>query len=149
MVYVKSNKTYACCFKVTKDGVQKTFIFDCLRRYTDTGNIATTGVTPIDEKDYDWLYANVKQFKALVDKGEFAKQKESGAVSVSGKIDEQAKEIATLKAQLAEKTKEAATATSTEIKEKDATIKDLKKQLEALKKKDKSAAKAEGNTEGF
>ena len=62
MIYVKNNEKYALSFNVTKDSRETRYSFDCRRIYQDTGNIATTGVTPIDEADFDWLYANCKQF---------------------------------------------------------------------------------------
>ena len=141
MTYVKNNSKYALSFKVEKDGKETRFSFDCKRIYQDTGNIATTGVTPIDENDYDFLYKNCKQFQKHVDSGELEKTKESGATTVANKMDSLEKENKILKQQLAEKTKEASTATSEELDSVKAENESLKAQLEALKKGKKSTAK--------
>lgn len=151
MIYVKNNMRFAVMFKAEKDGREQRFEFDCLRRYRDTGNIATTGVTPMDEADFDFLYENSKQFKSHVDEGLLVKTKESGVTTQAQKMDSLEAENKLLKKQLAEKTKEASTATSDEVKEKDDEIASLKAQIEALKKtskKGKTEAKVD-ESEGF
>lgn len=150
MLYIKNNLKYAIAFKLNKGGKEKRFEFDCLRIFQDTGNIATTGVTPIADEDFDALYKNSKVFKDHMDKGYLEKTKEQGATTVANKMDSLEKENKVLKEQLAKKTKEASNATSEELektKEENAT---LKKQLEALKKEKKGKNKDKvDETEGF
>lgn len=152
MKYIKNTLNYSVKFKTIKDGKEQSFVFDCFRTYSDTGNVATTGITPIMESDYDYLYANVKVFKDFVDTGKLVNSKKAEANSVASKIDDLAKENEVLKQKLAEKTKEASTGETEELKKaksdnkaKDLEIASLKKQLEAVKKKGKS----EDETEGF
>lgn len=153
MLYIKNNVKYPLAFNIVKNGKEEKIVFDCLRIFQDTGNIATTGVTPISEEDFDELY-KVKVFKDHIDKGLLVKTKKAGATAVADKMDSLEKENKVLKEQLAKKTKEASTATNDELektKEENAT---LKKQLEALKKekkkenKDKDKDKVD-ETEGF
>ena len=96
------------------------------------------------------LYKDCKQFKALVDKGDFVKTKKSGATEAANQIDTLAKENEQLKRQLEEKTKEASLASSKELEEAKEENKKLKAQLEALvkdAKKDESEDKAEAGSE--
>lgn len=139
MLYVKNNMQYAISFKVKKNGRDTKFEFDCLRVFRDTGNIATTGVTPIADEDFELLYTESKVFKDHVDKGFLSKTKESGATSTASKMNSLEKENEVLKKQLAEKTKEASTATTEALEETKAENESLKAQLEALKKKNKKA----------
>ena len=146
MLYIKNNRDYACTLKIGSGSAERTFTFDCKRIYQDTGNIATTGVTPIDEADFEMLYKDCKQFRALVDKGDFVKTKKSGATEAANQMDALAKENEQLKKQLEEKTKEASLASSKELEEAKAENTKLKAQLEALAKdakKDESEDKAE------
>ena len=139
MLYIKNTIKYAVMFKIDRNGKEEKFEFDCLRRYRDTGNIATTGVTPISDEDYAFLYANSKQFKNHIDTGLLVKTKESGATTQAQKMDTLEAENVLLKKQLADKTKEASTATTEELEETKAENESLKAQLEALKKKSKKA----------
>lgn len=141
MVYIKNNKKYACSFKVVKDGERTVFTFDCLRRYTDTGNLLTSGVTELKEKDYDWLYSNCRQFKDFIDRGVFVKQKTNGLAKAEDKVAAQEKRIAELEQQLAEKTKEASAATNEALEKLQEENNTLKKQLEALGRKPASKGK--------
>lgn len=152
MKYIKNNLDYSVKFTVERNGKRREYFFDCFRTYSDTGNVATTGVTPIDDAEYSDLYANVKVFKKFVDNGSLSLTKKSEANSVASKIDDLAKENKELKEQLRKKTEEAATATSEETeklkadnKAKEDEIADLKRQLEAAKT---AKANKKGNTEG-
>ena len=135
MVYIRNNKKYSCSFTVKKDGKPAVFTFDCLRRYTDTGNIITSGVTELSEKDYDWLYSNCRQFKDYIDRGVFVKQKTDGLTKAENKVASQEKRIAELEQKLAEKTKEASAATNGIIDKLENENKTLKEELEALRNK--------------
>ena len=143
MLYIKNNRDYACTLKIGSGSAERTFTFDCKRIYQDTGNIVTTGVTPIDESDFEMLYKDCKQFKALVDKGDFVKTKESGATEAANKIDALAKENEQLKRQLAEKTKEASLASNKELEEAKEENKKLKALLEELAKSSKAEDESE------
>lgn len=135
MVYIKNNKKYSCSFKVDKDGERTVFTFDCLRRYTDTGNLLTSGVTELKEKDYDWLYSNCRQFKDFIDRGVFVKQKTNGLAKAEDKVAAQEKKISELETLLAKKTKEASAATNDTIDKLENENRTLKKELEALRNK--------------
>lgn len=147
MLYIKNNVKYPLAFKITKNGKEEKIVFDCLRIFQDTGNIATTGVTPISEEDFDELY-KVKVFKDHIDKGLLVKTKKEGATSVANKMDSLEKENEVLRKQLEEKTKEVANATSDELEKTKEENESLKKQLEALKKnKTKNKTNKETETE--
>ena len=155
MLYIKNNVKYPLAFKIMKNGKEEKIVFDCLRIFQDTGNIATTGVTPISEEDFDELY-KVKVFKDHVDKGLLVKTKEQGATTVANKMDSLEKENEVLRKQLEEKTKEASMATSEELEKTKEENASLKKQLEALKKEKKKENKDKNKnkdkvdeTEGF
>ena len=155
MKYIKNNLDYAVSFSVMDGTKEKKFEFDCRRIYSDTGNIATTGVTAMEDADFDYLYKNCKQFKAFFDRGDLSKTSKEGANAVANKVDELTRENEKLKEQLAQKQKEASGEKTAELeaknKEQANEISDLKKQLEALKKAkkvDKADDKAD-ETEGF
>lgn len=144
-VYVKNNKKYAMSFNVTREGSQKTFTFDCLRRFDDTGNIATTGITAINEEDYKFLLT-VPVFERLIKKGELELSKTDGLTSMAKNVEVLAEENRQLKAQLEAKTEEAAKATNEEMSKLADENASLKAQLEALKKK--TDKKTDKKTEG-
>ena len=155
MKYIKNNLDYAVSFSVMDGAKEKKFEFDCLRIYSDTGNVATTGVTAMEDADFDYLYKNCKQFKAFFDKGDLSKTSKEGANAVANKVDELTRENEKLKEQLTQKQKEASGEKTAELEAKNKKqaneISDLKKQLEALKKAkkgDKADDKAD-ETEGF
>jgi len=156
MKYIKNTLNYAVQFKTIKEGKEQTFVFDCFRTYSDTGNVATTGITPIMENDYDYLYTNVKVFKDFVDTGKLVNSKKSEINSVASKIDDLSKENELLKKKLEEKTKEASTGETETVKklekendEKDLVIKSLKAQLESAKKKNTKKEDDKEDQEGF
>lgn len=143
MKYIKNKLDHAVCFKVNRTSIEEVFSFDCFRTYSDTGNIASTGVTPIAEKDFDYLYNNVKVFKDFVDKGRIISTSKAEANSVAGQLNEYAKENEALKKELAETKKELGTGKSKKLQEKDEEIASLKKELESLKKAKTKKSKAE------
>ena len=155
MKYIKNNLDYAVSFSVMDGTKEKKFEFDCRRIYSDTGNVATTGVTAMEDADFDYLYKNCKQFKAFFDRGDLSKTSKEGANAVANKVDELTRENKKLKEQLAQKQKEASGEKTAELeaknKEQANKISDLKKQLEALKKekKDDKADDKADETEGF
>ena len=155
MKYIKNNLDYAVSFSVMDGAKERKFEFDCRRIYSDTGNVATTGITAMEDADFDYLYKNCKQFKAFFDRGDISKTSKEGANAVANKVDELTRENEKLKEQLAQKQKEASGEKTAELEAKNKKqaneISDLKKQLEALKKEkkgDKADDKAD-ETEGF
>lgn len=157
MKYILNEGRYARAFIIEKaNGNLKREVkieLDRRRRYTDTGNIATTGITAIEDEDYEILEKNEAFAKML-------KDKKSGITlvdesMVTGEVDKRASELAEenkeLKKQLAEAKKQAEKNEDAEAVQK---IKDenakLKAQLESLNKKGKKAEKAEkAEDEGF
>lgn len=155
MKYIKNNLDYAVSFSVMDGAKERKFEFDCRRIYSDTGNVATTGITAMEDADFDYLYKNCRQFKAFFDRGDISKTSKEGANAVANKVDELTRENEKLKEQLAQKQKEASGEKTAELEAKNKKqaneISDLKKQLEALKKAkkgDKADDKAD-ETEGF
>ena len=155
MKYIKNNLDYAVSFSVMDGAKERKFEFDCRRIYSDTGNVATTGITAMEDADFDYLYKNCKQFKAFFDRGDLSKTSKEGANAVANKVDELTRENEKLKEQLAQKQKEASGEKTAELEAKNKKqaneISSLKKQLEALKKAkadDKADDKAD-ETEGF
>lgn len=161
MKYIKNNLDYAVSFSVMDGTKENKFEFDCQRIYSDTGNVASTGITAMEDADFDYLYKNCKQFKAFFDEGKLSKTSKEGANAVASVVETQAKEIAELKEKLAKKTEEASGEKTAELeavnKAQADEISDLKKQLEALKKGKKGKNKGDeapaddksDETEGF
>lgn len=159
MKYILNTGRYALSFEIEKGGLKKTIVLDRRRLYNDTGNVATTGVTAIEDDDYEILSELEIFKKRFADK--------SCALSLideeqaMGKPDPQASKLAEENKKLKEEKK----ALEKAVKEsKDAKVlKDLenenaslKAQLEALKKadadksaEDAGAKKADSEDEGF
>jgi hypothetical protein len=149
MKYILNTGRYALSFEIVKGGLKKTIVLDRRRLYSDTGNVATTGVTAIEDDDYKLLNELEIFKKRFADK--------SCALSLideeqaMGKPDPQASKLAEENKKLKEEKK----ALEKAVKEsKDAkAMKDLadenaslKAQLEALKK-DKPAVDEDENKE--
>lgn len=163
MKYIKNTLDYAVSFKLNQGGKEKKFIFDCFRIYIDTGNVATTGITPIADEDYELLLQENVPFKKFVESGVLVNSKKSEANSVAGKIDDLTKENEALKNELKKAKKALGTGETEETKKlkeenkaKDNEIADLKAKLEAMSKKGKQSSKAsddktsgEEDTAGF
>ena len=135
MKYFKNNLDYALSFR-KGEGVNGELVeFDCLRVYTDTGNIATTGVTKISDEDYAELQKN-KMFLRAVEDGELKEVDEKEVATDADKLKAKDDEIIELKKQLKEADKGGAVEKLKLAEEENAS---LKAQLEALKneKKDK------------
>lgn len=139
MKYIKNNGRYAVSFAITKNGREVKIVFDRRRVYLDTGNIATSGITEIEDSDFVEL-KKLKRFSNLLETKEF---EEVDSIKPVDNTEEIVKakdaEIDALKKQLEEKK---ATPSKKELAEKDKEIKTLKAELEALKAK-------KDETEGF
>ena len=157
MKYVSNTGRYGVAFEVIFNGRPMTVEFDRKRVFLDTGNIATSGITKVEDELYDVLITN-KRFKKMIDKGELKLVEEKDLKGTSEELDVIKAENEALKAQLEKAGKEGNTAkadkeTKKELKAKDDEIKSLKAQLEALTKDKKAEAdkdeKAEADTDGF
>ena len=139
MKYILNAGRNAISFEITKGGLKKTIVLDRRRLYTDTGNVATTGITAIEDEDYEIL-KELPIFKKRFEDKSFALS-EVDEEKAMGKPDPQASKLAEENKKLREEKK----ALEKAVKEsKDAkALKDLadenaslKAQLEALKKAD-------------
>jgi predicted RNase H-like nuclease (RuvC/YqgF family) len=143
MKYVFNKGRYAVAFDIQYKGLPRSFTFDRRRVYLDTGNIATTGITEVEDEVYELLLKNAR-FKELIDLKEFELV---DSPKLNDSADDALKaENEKLKKELAEAKKKDNSKTSKEIKAKDDEIASLKAQLNALTKKDKQIDK---ETEGF
>ena len=149
MKYVANYGRYGVAFEVTFNNRPMKVEFDRKRVFLDTGNIATSGITTVEDELYNVLLTN-KRFKKMIDEGELKLVDEKALKGTSEELDVLKSENEALKAQLKEvekknnKPKEDKE-TNKELKAKEAEIKSLKAQLEALTK-DK---KVETNVDGF
>ena len=154
MKYIKNTGRYAVSFEITKEnGRQAKIILDKRRIYLDTGNVATTGITAVEDKDYEAL-CKLKRFNKLVETKELFLISEEEANPSSETEDKLRAENEDLKKQLQEVNEKAVNKEAKEkIKTQEKEIKDLKAQLEALKgdkKEDtESTENTEADTEGF
>ena len=149
MKYVANNGRYGVAFEVTFNNRPMKIEFDRKRVFLDTGNIATSGITTVEDELYNVLLTN-KRFKKMVDEGELKLVDEKALKGTSEELDVLKAENEALKVQLKEAEKKNSKPkedkeTNKELKAKDAEIKSLKAQLEALTK-DK---KVETNVDGF
>ena len=145
MKYVANNGRYGVAFEVTFNNRPMKIEFDRKRVFLDTGNIATSGITTVEDELYNVLLTN-KRFKKMVDEGELKLIDEKALKGTSEELDVLKAENEALKSQLKEvEKKNNKSKEDKELKAKDAEIKSLKAQLEALTK-DK---KVETNVDGF
>ena len=132
MKYIKNNGRYAVAFTIIKNNRDIKIAFDRRRIYMDTGNIATSGITEIEDSDLVEL-KKLDRFAKLLETKEF-EEVDGVKASDAGNSDELVKakdaEIAKLKKHLEDKAP-----TKKELTEKDNEIKTLKAELEALKAK--------------
>lgn len=143
MKYIQNKGRYALSFKISIKGRPLNLELDKRRIYQDTGNIATTGITELEEDVYAEL-AKSESFKTLLKKGELELIDEKELKASTPATDEAlVKENKKLvkEAEKAVKAKEEAEA---QLSAKDEEINSLKAQLEALTKNDnKTDAKKE------
>lgn len=138
MKYVSNTGRYGVAFEVTFNGRPMTVEFDRKRVFLDTGNIATSGITKVEDELYDVLLTN-KRFKKMIDEGELKLVEEKDLKGTSEELDVLKAENEALKAQLEKAGKEGNTAKADkenkkELKAKDDEIKSLKAQIEDLTK---------------
>lgn len=141
MKYILNEGRNAISFEITKGGLKKIIVLDRRRLYNDTGNVATTGITAIEDEDYEILKKLPIFKKRFADKS-FALS-EVDEEQAMGKPDPQASKLAEENKKLKEDLKKAQEAVKVskdakamkDLADENAT---LKAQLEALKKADAS-----------
>lgn len=143
MKFVRNTGRYAIDFTIVKNDRNVKIELDRRRLFMDTGNIATTGITPVEEEDIEELKKQ-KRFCAMLKSGELAILDESDV-----KTPEESK-IAKLEEEnrkLQEKLKKAGKDTSDEDEKAMKALADenasLKAQLESLTKAKAEEAGAE------
>lgn len=151
MKYILNAGRYALSFEIEKGGLKKTIVLDRRRLYNDTGNVATTGVTAIEDDDYKLLEELPIFKKRFADK--------SCALSLideeqaMGKPDPQASKLAEENKKLKEDLKKAkeeakkADGDAEAVKKLEDENATLKAQLEALTKGKKGAPATEASDE--
>ncbi len=141
MKHVFNGGRYGVAFEVVVGGKERKVEFDRRRLFLDTGNIATSGITSIDDDVYEALKKNNKRFQKMIKDGELKLVDEKTLKGTSEEVSALAEENKQLKKQLAEANKQS---TPKEVKkqldDKDNEIKNLKAQLEALTKDKDSEA---------
>ena len=149
MKYILNTGRYALSFEIEKGGLKKTIVLDRRRLYNDTGNVATTGITAIEDEDYKILEKLPIFKKRFADKS--CALSLIGEEQAMGKPDPQASKLVEENKKLREDLKkakeEAKKAGDAEaVKKLEDENASLKAQLEALTK-DKNKASAEASTE--
>lgn len=144
MKYILNTGRYALSFEIEKGGLKKTIVLDRRRLYNDTGNVATTGVTAIEDDDYKLLEELPIFKKRFADKAcALSLIDEEQAM---GKPDPQTSEVIKENKELKKKIKELEKAQENPdakaMKDLEDENASLKAQLEALTKQDKAPAKA-------
>ena len=139
MKYISNTGRYALSFEIVRDGFKKTIVLERRILYNDTGSVAVTGITAIEDEDYE-LLKKLPVFKKRFEDSSCGLSEVTEEIAV-GKPDPQASKLAEENKKLKEEKK----ALEKAVKEsKDAKVmKDLadenaslKAQLEALKKVD-------------
>lgn len=156
MKYIKNNSDKDLLFKTKKGNLEVEFVFPCFTVFTDTGNVASTGVTEISEADYNLLLTGNRMFKSFVEKGIFTESKKDVTPKAADTMKAMQKENEKLKKDLQKAKKEAEEAAK---KAKEAVENGESEDLEKLKEENKSLkkqledlaaqSKTETSTEGF
>lgn len=142
MKYVKNNLSFSVKFSVGNGSKQRVFVFDTHRVYSDTGNVASTGVTAIEDSEYDFLCKECVQFKKLVEHGSLVLTAKPAVSAAEDKAKSLEGENKKLKQQLAEAQAQVTEAADKKQKKLADENKSLKEQLEALKKESEQLKKA-------
>ena len=151
MKYILNTGRYAIAFTIVKNGREVKIPLDVKRLYRDTGNIATSGITPVEDEDLEELKKQ-SRFNKMIEKGELTLLDEKDVKSPEeNKISKLEEENAKLREEL----EKAENTGDKEIKKENKDLKkenaDLKARLEALSGKkadeDKPADEAEDEAE--
>lgn len=148
MKYVLNEGRYSLAFVIKEGALERKVTFDKKRIYLDTGNIATSGITEVDDKTYKALLEN-KRFSKLLESKELSLVDPKKLLNSDSVNEVLKKENEELKAKLEQAQKQTGKAEIEKaLKSKDDEIKDLKAQLEALSgTKQNTETKDETNTE--
>lgn len=140
MKYIQNNGRYALAFEITKGSRNVKIAFDRKRIYMDTGNIATTGITAVEDEDYEKL-CEIDRFNKLFEKNEFeltdvtkvenAENKVKALEEANKKLEDELKKA---------KDEKVDKEVKKQLDDKDKEINNLKAQLESLTKGKKSKA---------
>ena len=149
MKYIKNNSRYGIAFEITVKGLPRKVELDRRRVYLDTGNVATTGITEVEDEVYEALQKNSRFVKCIKEK-ELELTEASELASAEKKNEVLEAENKKLKAQL-KKAQAGADTKETEekLKAQADEISSLKAQLEALTKGSVATAETDKETEGF
>ena len=143
MKYIRNTGRYAIAFVITKNNREFKIELDKRRVYLDTGNIATTGITPVEEVDLEEL-KKIKRFNNMVENEELEILEES---EVKTPEENKIKALEEKNRELEEKLKEAENADITKVEAEKKALEDentsLREQLEALTKNKKAKANKE------
>lgn len=138
MKYVKNNMGFSLKFTLGTGTAEHSYSFDCERIYSDTGNVASDGITALDDSTYKKLCDECVQFKKMVERGSLSLVSKPAGSAAQEKAKELESENAKLKKQLAEATSALTESTGGKASAKEKKLADenktLKEQLEALKK---------------
>ena len=137
MKYVLNKGRYALAFEIVKDNRRVKIEFDKKRIFMDTGNIATTGITPVEDEDYEKL-CEFKRFKQLFETGEFELTDVTKIETAETKVKELEEANRKLEEELKKARDNTPAKTKKQLEDKDKEIRNLKEQLEALSKGDKA-----------
>ena len=147
MKYIFNTGRYAIAFTITKNDRPFKIALDKRRLYMDTGNVATTGITPVEEADIEELKKQ-SRFNKMIESGELSILEEKDIKSPEenkiSKLEDENKE-------LRDKLKKAENADIKEVEEKNQKLEDenkkLREQLEALGNKKSKGKEADEDKE--
>lgn len=141
MKYIQNTGRYAVAFTVVKNNRELKVALDRRRVYMDTGNVATTGITPVEEDVIKELKKQ-KRFNQMLESGDIEILDEvSVRTPEENKIKSLEEENRKLKEQLSAEASKADEKEMKALADENAT---LKAKLEALTAKKKNKA-----SEGF
>lgn len=141
MKYIQNTGRYAIAFVITKNNREFKLELDKRRIFLDTGNVASTGITPVDEADLKELQ-KIKRFNNMVKAGDLTLLDEE---DVKSPEETKVAKLEAEKKELEEKLKQAEKADVKKIEEEKKALADenasLKAQLESLTKGKKADSK--------
>lgn len=101
MKFIKNTGRYAVAFTIQKNNRSVKLELDRKRVYMDTGNIATNGITPVEEKDIEELKKQ-KLFNKMLESGDLTILEEK---DVKSPEDNKIKELEKINKELEKKVK--------------------------------------------
>lgn len=126
MKYIKNTGRIALAFTIVKNDREFKIALDRRRLFRDSGNIATDGITPVEEADIEELKKQ-KMFNDLV---------EAGSLEILNEADIKSPEetkVAKLEAEKKELEERLKKAEKADVKELEKTNKNLEKEVTSLK----------------